>query len=789
MIMALIPNPNEVIPSLTRSFPSEIEHLLSLRTAMLTYKAIKGKVITSSTSPETDGDGSMGGFMYTMALCPSILGHGLVVNGSMCVCEPMYADVHSDNMVKAMKDLTSNSLKWIVVDSDEIVSPTIVMTELMEKATRPYVNRSVLTAYNNHAVVEASNYSYNNNFWQSFYEPLERVESNYSPHGLFHDNTVVSIGSEAGSDNEPNIEQRTPRKEQGGFLDMCFTPPSKAAGKVRALAVGVVQRIETPRTREIACSIMAAMSNVREIGVRDWVLRCKGFCCRVSFKHVSAMMLRWLDFCEPNMPTLHVFRSEKVITISTAIGTLIRPMRMMPIMDKNAGKYRFVFEGPYVDSVTVHGSDTLTMLKLKFPEETKEPHQYMNIGVLTIPFAPWTMEPRLNLGLQMQRQAMTTTPIKGDATMISLGPSEGIIRTPYADAILTASTPECKIVFPGRPVVVGFINRYLNTEDACTVSKEWAESGAMGWRGVINYPLPNGVMVKKGMMLKDQAWWKPAIEGTVVDITPTKLGDMNIIVLVGSIKLKVGDKLGGWHGVKFTIGEILESKDMPGIIDKKTGREFKPNVLLSTKNIARGIGGLIREMSATTDLFESIQSFRGFQEPSGITTLTFEDEKKVVPKLRSGTVIVNGRELTFEEEDKTKRVVKASYGIMTILQLRHVASLKHHYPSKVYWSVTVPRGRYRQGTPRTGEAELMSMMMQCLPACVRDAVVTSDMCIVHRCSVCFRLSINCDCEAPKPPLSEIQTRRSVVVLDVYATVAMMNSADSVPLSLQYITQT
>jgi hypothetical protein len=142
------------------------------------------------------------------------------------------------------------------------------------------------------------------------------------------------------------------------------------------------------------------------------------------------------------------------------------------------------------------------MLKLNFPLKIKEPYQYFSIAVLTIPFASWVIEPRLILGLYIARQAMSITPIKGDAIIISISPSKQLIITPYINIIASVSLTECKVGFLGKPVVIAFINRYLNTKDAYTVSKTWAESGVIGWKGVINYPLPSRVVVKKGIVLK-----------------------------------------------------------------------------------------------------------------------------------------------------------------------------------------------------------------------------------------------------------------------------------------------
>jgi hypothetical protein len=118
-------------------------------------------------------------------------------------------------------------------------------------------------------------------------------------------------------------------------------------------------------------------------------------------------------------------------------------------------------------------------------------------------------------------------------------------------------------------------------------------------------------------------------------------------------------------------------------------------------------------------------------------------------------VLVKGKRLEFMDTNSVQRTVGFSYGIMTILQLRHVAALKHHYPSTIFESITVPRGRYRGGTPRLGEVEIMSIIMQMLPACVRDVINKSDKCTTDICSGCFRLIINCDCPRLKPPPRQV----------------------------------
>ncbi|XMA20912.1 hypothetical protein WAI453_013703 [Rhynchosporium graminicola] len=133
------------------------------------------------------------------------------------------------------------------------------------------------------------------------------------------------------------------------------------------------------------------------------------------------------------MPTCHAFIDEKVLTISVASGTLIRPIRTTTVDVR--GRHEIKYKGVYVDSICVHESNTLKILGMSFPTKSAEPEQYFNNAVSMIICGAWTIEPRLSLGLQMLRQSISTTPIKGDTTIVSLGPSEPLIMTSFANAV------------------------------------------------------------------------------------------------------------------------------------------------------------------------------------------------------------------------------------------------------------------------------------------------------------------------------------------------------------------
>lgn len=131
---------------------------------------------------------------------------------------------------------------------------------------------------------------------------------------------------------------------------------------------------------------------------------------------------------------------------------------------------------------------------------------------------------------------------------------------------------------------------------------------------------------------------------------------------------------------------------MPRIRNEQTGEIVVPNVLLSTKNIPGGLGGVNMEMSAITNLFGSVSSFETWSGPKPTRTFAFEEEMEVEPKLPSGVVMMIGQDLEFTDSGIGKRTVKCSYGIMRVLQLRHISALKQHYSSTIYKSFrTLPK--------------------------------------------------------------------------------------------------
>jgi hypothetical protein len=115
-----------------------------------------------------------------------------------------------------------------------------------------------------------------------------------------------------------------------------------------------------------------------------------------TLDNVQAIVNKWKDMCEPNMPTFHVFTEAMVLNISIATGTLTRSVRLLE------DGCKFIYEGPYVDSISVYHSDTLNFTNLSVLSREPKPAQYASTLSRIIPFFQYTTEPRLDLTTQMR---------------------------------------------------------------------------------------------------------------------------------------------------------------------------------------------------------------------------------------------------------------------------------------------------------------------------------------------------------------------------------------------------
>ncbi|EAT76298.1 hypothetical protein HBI56_225260 [Parastagonospora nodorum] len=107
-------------------------------------------------------------------------------------------------------------------------------------------------------------------------------------------------------------------------------------------------------------------------------------------------------------------------------------------------------------------------------------------------------------------------------------------------------------------------------------------------------------------------------------------------------------------------------------------RVIRPNVVVSTKNLNRGIEGQVREMNAYTKVFGSVSAFKYQAKKTGKSMIDYEEELDYAPSSQRRMYIPPN---VYNDESNNARTVNCNYGIARILNLKHKPSLKQQYPN------------------------------------------------------------------------------------------------------------
>lgn len=94
---------------------------------------------------------------------------------------------------------------------------------------------------------------------------------------------------------------------------------------------------------DLVSSIQNPLSNVG-----DWILRCIGYTTIITEDDVLTLVEKWSKMCDAKMPTLHIFKKNRVVNISVSSGVLIRPIRLL-MEDED-----FKQESPIVGTMCVY---------------------------------------------------------------------------------------------------------------------------------------------------------------------------------------------------------------------------------------------------------------------------------------------------------------------------------------------------------------------------------------------------------------------------------------------------
>jgi hypothetical protein len=108
---------------------------------------------------------------------------------------------------------------------------------------------------------------------------MEPIDRHHTFDGLILDNAVLSVGDLGGKDNRADVEQRKPKKDMSGFIETCYTPQSKVAGRVRMLTSGVMIRVRTGRTGRLYEMAHELLSVLLDLGLFNALFRRRSWKC------------------------------------------------------------------------------------------------------------------------------------------------------------------------------------------------------------------------------------------------------------------------------------------------------------------------------------------------------------------------------------------------------------------------------------------------------------------------------------------------------------------------------
>ncbi|KAI0448848.1 hypothetical protein F5B21DRAFT_509741 [Xylaria acuta] len=220
-------------PEMVRSIPRDVEFIAPLRSANRYYESDGGRIMISEEQPDTDSNQAGATDTYTMCVQVPVVGHGAVINKELHVCGAMFASISPHEMINLNFLMPLSSLKRVVGANPLDVKPTTSMSQdIRARGHEPHVGQPVLETVTRHCG------------WR----------------GLVFGCMTLSMGPSTGDDDDnANTTARIPSDEHDCVLDVCYTPQTKAGGRIRALEFGTQQRIETTRTREMAGEIISTI--------------------------------------------------------------------------------------------------------------------------------------------------------------------------------------------------------------------------------------------------------------------------------------------------------------------------------------------------------------------------------------------------------------------------------------------------------------------------------------------------------------------------------------------------
>ncbi|KAJ3083784.1 hypothetical protein HDU99_006287 [Rhizoclosmatium hyalinum] len=470
-------------------------------------------------------------------------------------------------------------------------------------------------------------------------------------------------------------------------------------------------------------------------------------------------------------PTMHIFRGDKMISLSVSSGCLMKPLLSSHDL-YGANEYPDV---QWIDSLHLHDPRT-------YPGELSEElvrdlqSQCLRTFTATVPFATYNQPPRCIMASNMAVQAICLPRVSGSTTIRPLNHSQPVVVTPMLAKILDENKSANSPFLPGFPLMTVYCNLPDNYEDAIIISSELNERGIFSHEGFVYHPIDRKTKVPElGKKITDEyTWFRPCDEAIAISYAHTASNDRALLAELRGPNLRVGDKLATWHGQKFTISRIIPRKDMPWCRCNVTKKEFQPHVIMARSSVDNRVTpGQIWEswlaMSTVNDHKYDILK-------PGVRIVVADD-------LDPRTITNWTCELPLKGvfESGIAPTVTVAYGIAHYWQLYHLVRDKQQYMSEIPSSTSTVKGRLRGSGVRVGEMETHAMVSLGLVHCLSELTKSSDVVIVQICKSCRRLVVLCDCPiSSSSPLqsTEIAVRMIVVKADIQMAIYRINGDKS-----------
>lgn len=627
-------------------------------------------------------------------------------------------------------------------------------------------------AFNSISIEEADPLLETDSIWRKLYDTQITFTRHPGLYGTLHDNSLIDVRPYEDDDElgSFSVELRKSKQEWLGFIDCTYTPGSVEAGRIRSLVHMVRYRSMSPYTIQCALDLL-------ECCIPDdprsevWTFFMLGYTKMISERNVRDMIERWLGQYGPNAPSLHVFESKKVVTISISPGCLVRPLSVVDISSNfNPDQHK------WIDSVIYHNQTMLQSYGFLY-EMNQSPLEYMRTFCHLVPYILWDEPPRPLLAGSMSTQAICRPRVELFSTIRPKHSIPPIVRTPLIDEYVHNIQKYQHIDIPGVELLTLFCNSKHNYEDSVILSDYVNKYELFAHVSMINHPVPNGIkrMNAGDKITPEDKWWRPAQNATVIKEGFSKTKTRYVSAMMESSYVNVGDKIGTQHGQKFTVSEILPHDKMPLCIDTKSGRKFRPHIIVASSSVHNRITlGQIFEAHIAMDVIQDL-NFNPLEISDYVVTSS------------EGYEVMNRTEYTCNIEVDDMEIfhpngefkIECDYGICRYWLLAHLSRDKQHYLSHVPRGPTVPRGRLHGSSVRLGEMEIHVMLMNGLINVLAELTQSADMVIVNICVGCRRLALLCDCDELQST-TEIITRISTVKFDICRAIYTIHGSDIDP---------